>query len=156
TRLASLRGFVLRQAEVEHFYLVVGRERDIRRLEIAVDDALVVRGLQGVGNLPRDRQRIAEGQTAAPEPPGERVAFDELEDKQARLSNLLESMNRGDVRMVQRREHLRFASESREPFRIEGERGGQDLDRDLALQLRVARAVHFAHPTRAERRDDLV
>ena len=34
--------------------------------------------------------------------------------------------------------------------------GRQDLDRDLAPEPRVARAVHLAHAAGAERRDDLV
>jgi hypothetical protein len=31
-----------------------------------------------------------------------------------------------------------------------------DLDRDLAIQLRVARAIDLAHAAGAERRDDFV
>ena len=58
--------------------------------------------------------------------------------------------------MVERREHLRLALESREAFAIAGERVGQDLDRDLASELGVARAIHLAHPAGAERRNDLV
>ena len=37
-----------------------------------------------------------------------------------------------------------------------GERGGQHLDRDLAAEARIARAVDLAHAARAERREDLV
>jgi hypothetical protein len=55
-----------------------------------------------------------------------------------------------DVGMIQRREDFRFALESREPFAIVGDVGGQDLDRDFALQLRVARAIHLAHSPGAE------
>src|SRR5262245_27976781 len=58
--------------------------------------------------------------------------------------------------MIQRREHFRFALESRQPFAIGGNVGGKNLDRDLALQLRVARAIHLAHAAGAKRRDHLV
>ena len=47
--------------------------------------------------------------------------------------------------MVERREDLRFAFESRKPFRIAREKVGQDLNRDLATELRVARAIDLAH-----------
>ena len=50
----------------------------------------------------------------------------------------LEAVDRGDVRMIQGREHFRFALKTREPIGIDRERGGQDLDRDLALEFRVA------------------
>ena len=54
--------------------------------------------------------------------------------------------------MVQRGEHPRFALEAREPIRVARDRARQDLDRDVAPELRVARAVHLAHAARAEQR----
>ena len=39
---------------------------------------------------------------------------------------------------------------------IAGEGFGQDLERDVAIQLRVARAIHLAHAARAERGKDFV
>ena len=62
----------------------------------------------------------------------------------------------GDVRMIQRRERLRFALEAGQAIGISRERVGQDLDRDVAIQLRVARAIHLAHAAGADRRGDLV
>ena len=47
-------------------------------------------------------------------------------------------------------ERLRFAREPREPFGIAGERVGQDLDRDVAIELRIARAIHLAHAAGAD------
>ena len=63
---------------------------------------------------------------------------------------------RGDVRVIQRREDFRFALEPREPIGIGGERWRQDLDRDLALQLRVGRPIHLPHPAFADLRGDFV
>ena len=51
-----------------------------------------------------------------------------------------------DVGMVQRGEHLRLALEAGEAFGIVGERLGQDFDRDVAIELRVARPIHLSHP----------
>jgi len=58
--------------------------------------------------------------------------------------------------MVQRGEGLGFALEPRDPLRVLGERLREDLDRDPAIEFPIARAVAFAHPTRAERRENLV
>src|SRR5215471_7070972 len=58
--------------------------------------------------------------------------------------------------MVQRREHFRFAPKPREPIVVGGERWWQDLDRDLAFQLRVRRAEHLSHPTLADLGSDLI
>ena len=63
---------------------------------------------------------------------------------------------RGDVRMIQRRERLRFALEPREPLGIARERVGQDLDRDVAIELRIAGAIHLAHAPGAKGGQDFV
>ena len=52
--------------------------------------------------------------------------------------------------MVQRGERVRFAREAREAFRILREGLGEDLQRDVALQFRVARAIHLAHGARTK------
>ena len=56
----------------------------------------------------------------------------------------------GDVRMVQRRERLRFAREPGEPVGIAGERVRQDFQRDVAIELRIARAIHLPHAACAD------
>ena len=43
-----------------------------------------------------------------------------------------------------------FALEAGEPVGVGGERRRQDLDRDLALQLRVGRAIDLAHAAGAD------
>ncbi len=58
--------------------------------------------------------------------------------------------------MIQRRQHLRFAAESREAIRIVGDRRQQHLDRDVAIQLGIARAIHLAHAAGAEGGEDFV
>ena len=44
----------------------------------------------------------------------------------------------------------------REPVGVAGERVGQYLQRDIAIELRVARAECLAHPARADAGDDFV
>ena len=58
--------------------------------------------------------------------------------------------------MVQRGERLRLAREPGETIRVEREELRQDLDRDVAIQLRVAGAIHLAHSARAKQGDDLI
>jgi hypothetical protein len=50
-------------------------------------------------------------------------------------------------------ERPRLAFESDEPMRIVCKPIGQQLERDIALQLRVARAIHLTHAAGAERTD---
>jgi hypothetical protein len=69
---------------------------------------------------------------------------------------LFEAIDCGDVRMIEGREHFRFALKPREPIGIVGERGRENLDRDLALEFRVGRPIHLPHPAFPDRRDDVV
>ncbi len=63
---------------------------------------------------------------------------------------ILEAVDCGDVRMIERREHLRFAAEPRQAIRIDREDLRQHLQRDVATELRIACAIDLAHPAGAE------
>ena len=59
----------------------VGRDLDVGGLQIAMDDAALVRGLERFGNLAGDRQRFVERQRALRDPIGQRRAVDQLQDE---------------------------------------------------------------------------
>ena len=61
-----------------------------------------------------------------------------------------------DIRMIQRGECLRFAGESRQPLSVRGEQLGQDLDRHVAIELRVSGAIHLAHSAFAKLFQDAI
>ena len=61
-----------------------------------------------------------------------------------------------DVRMRQRGDGLGLSLEARESARILREVRGEDLDRDVPIELCVLRPVDLSHAARAERREDLV
>ena len=58
--------------------MAVGLELDIRGLQIAVDDPLLVRRLQSIGNLPRDGQRFVQWDRAFTDPIGECGPLDQF------------------------------------------------------------------------------
>ena len=125
-------------------------------LEVAVDDALLVRGLERLGDLPGDGQRLVERQRAARERADEILALDELHDQRAHAVRLFEAVDRGDVRMMQLGEQLRFALEAGEALRVGGEGDREDLDRHLAPELGVGGAIDLAHAAFAQLGADLV
>src|SRR5437667_177335 len=49
-----------------------------------------------------------------------------------------------------------LALETSQAVRITGEQGRQDLEGDIAAELRIVRGIHFAHSARAEHRSDFV
>ena len=58
----------LGEAEVGHLHLAVGRQLDVRGLQVAVDDAVLVGLLERLGDLLRDRDRLVHGDRAALQP----------------------------------------------------------------------------------------
>ncbi len=58
--------------------------------------------------------------------------------------------------MAQRGDGARLALEARDASRIRSDRGGQNLDGDVAPQVGIVRAIHLAHSARPERRDHLI
>src|SRR5262249_35276463 len=99
---------------------------------------------------------LLERQRSASEERVERFAGNELEDEEALAAVLFDPVDRGDVRMIQRRQESRLALESRQRIRILRQRRRQRLDRDLPPQAWVGRAIDIAHPSRSQRIHDLV
>ena len=50
----------LGQAEVQHLDLPFGREGDVGRLEVTMDDPLLVRRFQRIGDLPGDTHGLVQ------------------------------------------------------------------------------------------------
>ena len=78
------------------------------------------------------------------------VAFNQFHDERTDTARFFETMDVRDVGVIQRRQRLRFAREPGQAIGIAGEGVRQDLQRDVAIQLRVVCAIHLAHATCAE------
>ena len=152
--------FGLRQfgeAEVEDLHAAVVGDEDVLGLQVAVHDALLVRRREAVRDLERVVDRLARRELAAGEDRAERLALEQLLDDVRRAVRVRpDVVDRRDVGMVQDARGLGLLLEPAQPVRVLGERGGKDLDRDLARQPRVLRPVDLSHPSRADLREDLV
>jgi len=60
------------------------------------------------------------------------------------------------VRVIQRGEDFRLALEARQPLRIRRKEIRQDLDRDVALEPRVAGPIDLAHAASADGSENFV
>jgi hypothetical protein len=86
----------------------------------------------------------------------QRGTFDQFEHERLDTIGLFEPMDRGDVGVIQGRERLGFALEPRDAVGVSREVLGQDLQRNVAIELRIARAIDHAHPALAEWRKDFI
>ena len=91
----------LRQAEVEDLHDAVRRDLDVRRLQIAVHDALLVRGFERLRDLSRDGQRFVQRYGSARDAVGQRLAVDQLEHQGPNTIRVFQSVDRADVRMIE-------------------------------------------------------
>ena len=121
-----------------------------------MNDPLLVRRFQRVGDLLGDGKSFVEWNRAARDALREIVALNEFHDERGGARTFFEPVDGGDMRMIERGEHFRFALKAREPIGIGRERGWQDLDRDLTFEPGVRRPVHLTHPAFADLRGDVV
>jgi hypothetical protein len=144
------------EAEVEDLHPPVRRDEQVLRLEVAVDDALVVRRRQAARHLGRVLDGLPLGQRPGREPSSQSLPFEELGDGERSAVLLAEVVDREDIRVREHSDGLRLALEAGEPARVPCEDLGQNLHGDGAIEAGVPGPVDLAHPARAERAENLV
>ena len=123
-----------------------------------MDDPLLVRGFERLGDLLRDRQRFVERDRRRCAMRCDRSSPSTSSITSAMVPpDLFEAVDVRDVRMIQRRRGLPLRAEIARAARASAASDGrQDLDGDLALQLRVGGPIHLAHPAFADLGGDFV
>ena len=130
-------------------------EQDVVRLHVAMHDALRVR----VGQRPRDLAdqpyAIAGRHRATlPNALGERFPFDERHHVEDEAVDLVDGMNRDYVRVRQLGGEPRFAQEAvAQSLRLVGR---EELDRDEAVEVDLAREIDDSHPAATQLANDRI
>ncbi len=133
------------QAEVEDLDPAVARDHHVGGLEIAVRDAALVRGADGVSQRDREVQHPIERQAALGNEVGKRLAVDQLEGQKRNAVRLFNRVNGDDVRMIEGGGGQRLALEPFAAIAIAGELARQHLYRDSTLQAGIVGEVDLAH-----------
>ena len=155
-RRSALQRFLqLRQPEVQDLHETVLRDHDVLGLQVPVHDAGLVRLGEPARDLGRDFEGLLDGERAGFQQLPQRPAVDQLHGQVRRGLRLADLEDRDDVGMIQRGRGARLEREAREPFLILEELLRQHLQRDLAAEPRVERAVDLSHPAHTEPVDDL-
>ena len=115
-----------------------------------------MRSLQTCGNLPRDGDCIRSRHSSTPDAVCKSFAFDQLEHKATQAIGLLDSIDRGDIRLVQGRKDSRLSIDGLEDRSIDEPGLVQDFDRNIAPELRVSCAIDLRHSATADEGSDLV
>jgi len=147
----------LRDPEIGDHRQPVLVEHDVVGLDVAVDDAALVRVREGARHLDQDltdlgrRERAARGQHGR-----QRLTAQELHDEIDHPAGLADAIDRDDAGVFELGGRTRFALEPLDELLVEREGERQDLDRHVALQLFLARLEDDGHPAAAQLVDDLV
>ena len=151
-----------RDSEIGELPAVVAGVQHVRRLDVAMDDALAMRERQRRRQIQPDLHAARERQPHAIEPIGERLARQILEHHERRAGVFVDAdiEDRDDRRMRHLRGGLRLALEPLEERRPHAPalllRRHDRLHRDDAIEQRIARLVDDAHRALADGLDDLV
>ncbi len=131
-------------------------DKNIRRLDVAVDDAFDMRGVERVGDLDRQSQQHIGFNGAAGDAVLQRHAIQKFHDDESLAMLVVNFVDGADVGMIQRGGGLRLALETGQGLRILGNFFRQKFERDEAVQLQVLGLVDDAHPATTELLDDAV
>ena len=141
-----------RQAEVRQLRAVVRRDQDVLRLDVAVDHAGLVRGLEPLGQRGhqlRCAPVVALGRLVLRAQLVEEVlqrprAFDQLLRDPRRVAGAIESQRAHEARVREPSARARLALEALERARVHAV-GPHELERHRPAQVRVVRFPHLAH-----------
>jgi len=120
-----------------------------------VDDPLFVRRFQGLGNLTCKIQSPIDVQWTARQHCCEIFTGNQLHrDEAFALRAFVQTVDRGDIGVIQRGEKLGLAFEPCQTICVSGQGLGQHFDRHLAFESHVGCPIDLTHAALAELVDD--
>ena len=115
-----------------------------------MDDVARVRGVERHRNLHAEVDDLIDRQRASLDALLHRPALEQLHHDEGPPLVLAELVDRTDVWVFQRRRQPGFALEPGQPRRVGAVFLAEELDRDLAIEAQILRAVYDAHATFAK------
>ena len=146
----------LRDAEVEDLDEAVPRHEQVLGLEVAVDDASLVRGRKAAHDLDGIVNGLASPQRARGQPIPERLSLEQLRHDVGSAVVPPSVVDGDDVGVVECAGGLGLVLEAPQPLDVLRDVGAHHLERDLARQALVAGAVDLAHAALAQQGEHLV
>ena len=138
------------QAEVEDLGVTPIRDKDVRGLDIAMNDAFGVRGIERIGDLDTQRKQRVHFHGTTADAVLQRLAFQKLHRNEGSPVLPTDVIDCADVGVIKRRRGLRLALESGKGLRIPGYILRQELECDETVETSVLGLIDDTHPAAAE------
>ncbi len=139
-----------RQAEVEYLRLAAPGDENIRRLDVAVNDAAGVGSVERVGDFDAPVEQQIERHRTAFDAMFERLALEELHRDEVPAIGFVNFVDRADIRVIQGRGGAGLPLEPFERLPVLRQVFRQEFQRHQAAQLRVLGLVDDAHAAATE------
>ena len=143
-----------RKPEVEQLHAVL-RQEDVRRLQIAMDDPLLVQRPERAEHRERDLPGLPRRQRAACQTCAQRLAVEQLHREEQVVAVRVDFVELADVRVTDARGGTRLAPQPL-PFLSIAAVRAQALDGDGAVETLVVRGIDHAHAAFAKLTDDAI
>ena len=143
----------LGEAEVHDLHVAPLGQENVCGLDVAMHDALRVRGVKGVGDLDAEIDNLVDLERAAGDAIVEVLALHPLHHDEWLALVLTDVVHRADVGMVQCGGGPRFDAKPFNGLAISDEIFGDEFESDLAAKTGVVSAVNDAHTAGAELAD---
>ncbi len=138
------------QAEIHNLGMAALGYEDVCRLDVAMNNALRMGGIEGVRDIESDLQKAMQLHRLAADEMFQGDAIQKLHDDEGLIVIVVNLMDGADVGMVQGRSCARLAAKARQGQRIVSDLGRQKLDGHEASQLEVLGLIDHAHAAAAE------
>ena len=144
------------QTEIQNLHLPARRDKNIRRLDIPMNDPLGMRRLQRVGNLDRHSQQFLYLERLSPHHLRQRLPFKQLHHDKMLPLVLFDRMDGANVGMIQRGCRPRLPLKSLQQLRILRHFRRKKFQRHAPSELSILGFVHHAHAATAQLTRDFV
>ena len=144
------------QPEIEDLHMAVDRQHQVLRLEIPVDDALVMGGGEPIRHGRGQLRCLTPGHGPCGHAPPQRRALHQLHHQVGKALMLAGVEDLHHVGVGQGGQSVDLPLETSQPHGIPGKGFRQDLDRHLPAQLGVPGPEHLTHTTHTKGTHDFV
>ena len=144
------------QAKIQDLDEPIVRNHQVIGLQVPMRDARLMRFGQTFRRLRRNFNCFLDGQRAGGNQLAHGLAFDQFHRDVVSGTIASEFVDGNDIGMIESGCRAGLLLEAPQAIAVSGESGRQNLDRNPAVQARILRPVHLAHPARAKEGDDLV
>ena len=146
----------LRQPEVHDLDVTLAGEHHVLGLQIAVNDAGLVRLRERIRQLAGDLKGLLQRRSSASQQLPECRAFDELHHDEELAVELPDVVDGDDAGVIQGGRRSCFVLEAPDGARVRERLDAENFDGDLAAELRVSCPIDLAHAARSEQSENLV